>query len=130
MQSTLLANLCWLLHILFVLWVVIVPFTNNEPMLVLHLMIMPFLWFHWVLADDTCALTLMERHLRGVSSNESFFHNLVSPVYKIQDKDLRATSWIVSVVLWLITFSKVMRRPQMIRDVFTGRPPTGQGRTR
>lgn len=128
MQSTVLANLCWLLHIMFVLWVVITPFTHNEPMLVLHLMVMPFLWFHWVLADDTCALTLMERHLRGVPSDESFFHNLVSPVYKIRDKDLRAASWIASVVLWLITLSKVLQRPQMIRDVFTGRPGPGRAR--
>jgi hypothetical protein len=121
MQSVFLANVCWLLHILFVMWIVIVPFTQNEPMLVLHLMIMPFLWFHWILNDDTCALTLMERHLRGVSSEDSFFHNLVSPMYKIQDNDIRKGAWVISIILWMITLSKVMQRPAMIRDVFLGR---------
>ena len=121
MQSTMLANVCWLLHMLFVLWVIVVPFTNNEPMLVLHLIVMPFLWFHWWMNDDTCALTLMERHLRGVPSEESFFHNLVSPVYKIKDKDIQVASWWLSVLLWLVTVSKVLKRPQMIKDVFTGR---------
>ena len=120
MQSTLLANVCWAIHLLFVAWSVVVPFTNNEPMLVLHLFVMPFLWFHWLLNDDTCALTLMERHLRGVSSDDSFFHALVSPVYKIQDKDVRSVSWLLSVVLWLITLSKVMQRPAMIKEVFFG----------
>ncbi len=120
MQSPLLANLVWLLHMLFLVWVVVVPFTNNEPMLVLHLIVMPFLWFHWWLNDDTCALTLMEQHLRGVSSEQSFFHALVSPVYKIQDGDVRALSWVFSVVLWLVTLSKVMNRPAMIREVFFG----------
>lgn len=120
MRSQFLANVCWLLHVLFSLWVVITPFTNNEPMLVLHLFIMPFLWFHWALHDDTCALTLAERYLRGVEAKESFFHNLVSPVYKIQDEQMRSFSWTVSVVLWLITLYKVTRRPGMIKDVFLG----------
>jgi hypothetical protein len=123
MTSTLLANVCWALHLLFVAWVVAVPFTNNEPMLVLHLFVVPFLWFHWLLNDDTCALTLMERHLRGVSAEDSFFHALVSPVYKIQDGDVRAVSKAASAALWLITLSKVMRRPAMIKDVFLGRAP-------
>lgn len=121
MQSPLLANVCWVLHVMFLLWVVVTPFTNNEPMLVLHLMVMPFLWFHWWLNDDTCALTLMEQHLRGVQQEESFFHSLVSPVYKIRDGDMRTVSWIASVVLWLITLSKVMRRPAMVREVFLGK---------
>lgn len=120
MRSTLLANVCWLLHVLFVLWVVITPFTSNEPMLVLHMFIMPFLWFHWAMNDDTCALTLAERYLRGVDSQESFFHNLVSPVYKIQDDQVRSASWVISLVLWLITVFKVMQRPAMIKDVFLG----------
>lgn len=124
MQSTFLANVCWVLHILFVLWVLAVPFTDNEPMLVLHLMVMPFLWLHWAVNDDTCALTLAERHLRGVGSEESFFHNLVSPVYKIRDDDLRVVCWWFSVGLWLVTLSKVLRRPAMIREVFTGRART------
>jgi len=120
MQSEFLANVVWVLHLAFVAWMIIVPFTNNEPMLVLHLMIVPFLWMHWALNDDTCALTLAERHLRGVSSNESFFHNLVSPVYKIRDEDVRSVSWLVSVALWGLTLSKVLKRPSMVRDVFTG----------
>ncbi len=123
MRSTFLANVCWVLHVLFVLWVLVTPFTDNEPMLVLHLMVMPFLWLHWAVNDDTCALTLAERHLRGVSANDSFFHNLVSPVYKIRDQDLRVVCWWFSVGLWLVTLSKVLRRPAMIRDVFTGRRP-------
>lgn len=121
MSSTWLANVVWLLHLMFCLWVVIVPFTNNEPMLVLHLVVMPFLWIHWLMNDDTCALTLMERHLRGVPSEESFFHKLVSPVYKIRDNDMRVLSWVISVGLWLVTLWKVQQRPGMVADVFLGR---------
>ncbi len=122
MPNAFLANVCWVLHIAFVLWVLIVPFTNNEPMLVLHLIVLPFLWFHWWVNDDTCALTLAERSLRGVPSEESFFHNLVSPVYKIRDSDMRTASWAISILLWLVTLAKVLQRPAMIREVFLGQP--------
>ena len=117
MASELMANIVFVLHILFVLWALIVPFTNNEPMLVLHMITMPFLWLHWWIHDDTCALTLAERYLRGVECKESFFHNLVSPVYKIEDQDVRQVSWWLSIILWLVTMSKVMARPAMIKEV-------------
>lgn len=117
------ANLIWLLHILLVVWLVVTPFTQNEPMLVLHLIMVPFLWFHWILNDDTCALTLIEQKLRGIDPSEcsekSFFFNLVSPVYKIQDDAVRKISWVLSIALWLVTLSKVMKRPSMIKDIFT-----------
>jgi hypothetical protein len=126
MLSSVLATLIWVLHMLFVLWVVITPFTNNEPLLVLHLMVMPFIWFHWLVNDDTCALTIMERQLRGVHSNDSFFHNLVSPIYKIEDNDIRAASWIISIALWLITLTKVLQRPGIVRRVFLAQKPPSQ----
>ena len=117
------ANLIWVLHILLVIWLVVTPFTQNEPMLVLHLIMVPFLWFHWILNDDTCALTLIEQKLRGIDPSEcaekSFFFNLVSPVYKIQDDAVRKISWVLSIALWLVTLSKVMKRPSMIKDIFT-----------
>lgn len=117
MRSELLANICWLLHVLFVLWVVITPFTNNKPMLVLHLIVMPFLWLHWMLNNDTCALTVAERYLRGVDKSESFFHNLVSPIYVIQDEELRGFCWLCSFVLWLITLTKVVEDPSVVMAV-------------
>lgn len=121
MQSAFLANVVWLLHAVFLVWIMVAPFTGSEPMLVLHLVVVPFLWFHWWMNDDTCALTMVERQLRGVQSEDSFFHNLVSPVYKIRDKDARVVSWVISLLLWLVTVSKVMKRPAMIKDVFTGK---------
>lgn len=117
MLSQALANIVWCLHILFIVWMVVVPFTNNEPMLVLHAVVVPFLWLHWAMSEDTCALTVAERWLRGVEKSESFFHNLMSPIYVIQDDDVRKWSWVASIVLWLVTMSKVMKKPHIFKDV-------------
>jgi hypothetical protein len=50
--------------------------------------------------------------------SESFFYNLVSPVYKIRDEEIRVAAWWASIALWFVTLSKVLHRPQMIKDVF------------
>lgn len=120
-MNALLANLVKLLHVLFIAWVVITPFTHSKPLLVLHLIIVPFLWLHWAVNDDTCALTILECKLRGVDSSRSFFHRLVSPVYKISNADAKSMAWAASVVLWLLTARKVMAHPGVVQEVLLGR---------
>lgn len=101
------ARIVTALHWLFVAFVVAAPFTSHRGLLVLHATVVPFLWLHWVLNDDTCALTEFEKHLRGVSNDRSFFYALVSPVYKIGDGWVRAACWAATAALWGVTLSKV-----------------------
>ena len=114
-----LANLIWVLHIVFILWFVITPFTNNKPMLALHFVGGASLFVHWALGQDTCALTLIEQKLRGVECQDSFFFNLVSPIYKISDEELRPFVWVVSLALWGITVSKIIKDPSILTSTFT-----------
>jgi len=121
------ANIIFIIHILVVAFFVVTPFLPIEtygPLLVLHAISTVFIWFHWWLNDDTCALTVMEAQMRGMTledakSGKSFFHNIVSPIYKIEDDDLREISWGVSFILWLITMAKLTNRPEVIKELFT-----------
>lgn len=95
------------LHCVLVLFMVWAPFSRNRHALVAHLLLTPFLWLHWLANDDTCALTMLEKQLRGVSDSHSFFYKLVSPVYKVRDADVRVACWVASVALWLVTVAQV-----------------------
>lgn len=113
MSNALLANLIWVLHVLFVCFVVLTPFTDQEELLTLHAFIIPFMCFHWVLADDTCFLTLVEQQLRGVSSDKSFFHTLISPIYKpveFNDPLVRQGVWVTTLILWALSVRKLRKR--------------------
>ena len=135
LASGVMANIIWVLHMLLIVWLVYTPlFSTMEPMLVLHLFMVPFIAFHWILHDDTCALTLIEQKLRGLDPMEckdkSFFFNLVSPVYKIENETVSKVAWVAAVLLWLITVHRVMKRPAMVPDMFVnakrafcGEPP-------
>ncbi len=97
----------WALHLAFVAFMMWAPFSRNRIALLTHLVVTPFLWVHWLLNADTCALTVLERYLRGVDASDSFFHALVGPVYKIPDAGVRALAWIGSVALWIRTARQV-----------------------
>lgn len=95
------------LHLCFVAFVAVTPFTDHRGLLVLHALVVPFLWLHWVLNDDTCALSVLENRLRGVSVDQTFVHALVSPVYKIRGSTTRLACWAASLALWGATLRKV-----------------------
>lgn len=114
------ADIIYIIHMAFIAWYMITPFTNNVPMLVLHFFTGPFLMFHWIVNRDECSLTLLEMKLRGIEKcNESFFWNVVSPIYKPRtDETGRQIIWVAAIVFWLVTVSKVLRHPGMIGEVF------------
>jgi len=81
-----LANLVWVLHLLLVCFLVIVPFVSTDKyILSIHVVLSVGILFHWMLSDDTCALTILECKLRGVENTQSFVHSVVSPVYMFKD---------------------------------------------
>lgn len=113
-----LASVIAVLHLAFIVWVVVAPFTNSPAMLVLHAITMPFLWVHWALNADGCFLTLVEKKLRGVSDDKSFFYNLVSPIYLLKgvtDGDVRQAVMYASVLLWCISVNKLATHPEYVR---------------
>ena len=120
--NTFLANLIYVLHIAFIVWFIITPFTQNEPMIVLHLMIAPLLMLHWILSDDSCCLWLAECKLRKLDhKEESFFYNLIAPFYKINDisdSTVKSGVWVFTLILWLVSLFKVFRDPGMLKRPF------------
>lgn len=116
------ALLIRLLHYLFILFYVVAPLTNNDSLLLLHLMTGPLLWVHWYALSDECSLTLLECWCRGIpydERQESFFFNLVNPIYKFEsDASVRKLVWMVSIALWLVTLAKVVNDPGILTRTF------------
>lgn len=122
------------LHILFILFYVLIPFVPMnvmEELHILHLATGPLLFVHWWLNSDECCLTQMECAITGKPKGDSFFYNLVSPIYhQADDCDIRRMVWIVAILLWLITVAKFIRQPESlktfwrrVKDVMSGRAP-------
>ena len=72
-MNLLLANLVHLLHLLFIGFVVGVPLTNDQPLLLLHAVMVPFICAHWVMNDDACILTVLEQSYEAPAAMKASF---------------------------------------------------------
>ena len=96
------------IHIIFILWMIWAPFSKHDESLVMHAIVAPFLMIHWMTGNSQCALTLLEKHLRGLEDDtQSFIHSIVAPVYVISDESLKTWVFASTIVLWFISLSRI-----------------------
>ena len=88
MDNKLSAELISILHFLLFCFLIYAPFAKDKRYTAMFLLIVPFLFWHWSINDDTCALTEIEYRLRNIEKKESFFHKLISPVYKMEESQV------------------------------------------
>ena len=100
-----------LIHILYILFIVITPFTNYNYMLLLHCIVVPFMMLHWVVNDNTCVLTMIEKkmrfHVYGTVplNNECYMSRLIEPVYDFKKnyQTFSVSIYAIVIMLWLIS---------------------------
>ena len=105
------------LHALLVLFLVIIPFTNITPLIFLHSVIIPFIILHWILNNNTCALTLAEFKIREyinggpVDRSQCFMARLMDPVYdfKKNNHSRRHFLYFSMLFLWSISCYKLYK---------------------
>ena len=96
------------IHLSFVIWVLITPFTNDKSVLQLYTLFIPFLFLHWTLNDDTCILTVIEKAVSDKKHNsDTFTGRIVGPIYKLDDSAMSQINKIVSFGLWLFTMFRL-----------------------
>jgi hypothetical protein len=96
-----------LIHCMIVALMLFVPFSNNKTLLAYYIIYVPFIVAHWILNDDTCALTLLECYFSGKSKEESFTGRLVGPLYKVTNNHI----YIITFVLYMIAVVRLGRNP-------------------
>ena len=53
-----------IIHIIIIILVLTIPFTNSNYLLCLYIITIPFIILHWILNDNTCCLTIAEKYFR------------------------------------------------------------------
>jgi hypothetical protein len=108
------------IHILFILFVIVIPFTNNNYFLLLHAIIVPFVMLHWILNDNTCILTIIEKNMReqlyGVvpDKEECFTCQLIEPIYDFKNnyESMSTAIYLITIGLWFISVYKLYSKWQ------------------
>lgn len=102
-----------LIHLIIVLFVIIVPFTNSPYFLMLHAIFVPFLWLHWLTNNDTCCLTMLEKYIRGTKTKEEeeecFTCRLINPIFNFKKNNIDSSKmiYILTISMWIITIVRL-----------------------
>ena len=80
----------------------IVPFMKNRQNLEFYSILVPFIFFHWSINDDTCALTQMEMVMTGNKKEETFFGRIMGPIYIMDDTDANNLLKTLLFSLWML----------------------------
>lgn len=80
----------------------IVPFMKNRQNLEFYSILVPFIFFHWSINDDTCALTQIEMVMTGNKKEETFFGRIMGPIYIMDDTDANNLLKTLLFSLWML----------------------------
>ena len=109
-------NIIFWIHLVFLIAILVIPFTNDRRNLEFYSILIPFLFYHWSVNDDTCALTQAEMYVTGQQKEETFMHRVVSPVYKMDDTDANNLTKTVFFALWAVVQYRLGRFDMFIND--------------
>lgn len=107
-----------IIHIIVVSFIIITPFSNSNYFLLFHVIIVPFIVFHWVVNNNTCALTLAEQYIRKriygsiCNTSETFIGKIIEPIYDFKSNcsDLSDIIYIGTFLLWAISLMKLVAK--------------------
>jgi len=110
-------NIIFFMHVVFLLAILIVPFTNNRKNLEFYSMLIPFLFYHWSVNDDTCALTQAEMFMTGKHKDETFMGRLVGPIYKMEDNEVNKLTKTLFFALWAFVQYRLGHFKEFTKDL-------------
>lgn len=98
------ATIIKIIHLLIIAFITITPFTNIPFLLERHIILVPFLWLHWITNNDTCSLTVLESYITDTKVTDTFIHKIIGPVYNISNTEI----YICTFFLLCISYYKMM----------------------
>lgn len=107
--NIILANIVNVIHLAMILFGVIGPFTNNRTVLKLSLQLIIFVLFHWITKFGKCQLTELEARLRGQPRDQGYIYKILQPIINVREHHLNYVIYIVTVILGMIAYNKLMR---------------------
>jgi hypothetical protein len=102
-------------HILFVLFVFLVPFFGTNMLLLMHFIVVPFVILHWITNQNQCSLTIIERKIRKEiygeepNPNDCIAYNIITPIYDFNKNysNMSFAIYLITIFLWLCTAYKI-----------------------
>ncbi len=97
------ANVIYYSHLIIMIAGFSIPFVGNSYWLRTYSLLIPFLFLHWSMNDDTCAFTAAEQMLRGEKDkHKTFIGQVMKGIYILPDEDWSKILKMVYFSLWVL----------------------------
>lgn len=104
-----------IIHIIVIIFVLCVPFSNSNYLLLVHIVVVPFIMLHWILNNNTCCLTIAEKYIRQelsqtkINEEDCFTYKLIAPIYDFNKnyKNFDTFIYILTLSTWLISIYNI-----------------------
>lgn len=103
-----LATIIRIIHLMIIAFILVAPFSNLAPLIILNITGCLSLLVHWHANNDICCLSLLEAKLRGIDYTQGFLHQFVSPVYKITDAQISKIAFYVVIISMLLSIYNLL----------------------
>ena len=103
-------NIFFIFHLYLFVLAIIIPFIGNQKYLEFYSLLIPFLMFHWIMNNDTCVLTIIERWFIP-SEQQTFSERLIGPIYNLSNEAIK----VILFTLWIF----VQYRTGHLKNLFT-----------
>ena len=104
-----LSRIIYYIHIMILLVGILIPFIGNRKQLEAFSFIIPVLFFHWAMNDDTCFLTKVEEYLTEQPKERTFVGRVVGPIYNMSDDVIGKLIKSILFSLWIFVQYKLGR---------------------
>lgn len=109
------SNAIFVIHLLMLVAAVVIPIFFKDPRwLELYSLFIPFVFFHWIMNDDTCCLTQMEMYFTGEEKSKTFMARVLDPVYNVDDDTAGKLIKLSAFTLWLLVQYRLGRIHRII----------------
>lgn len=100
-----------IIHLIVIIFVLATPFSNSNYLLLLHIVIVPFIMLHWLLNNNTCCLTVVEKYIRQktisnkINEKDCFTYQIIAPIYDFSKNHETFSTfiYILTISVWLIS---------------------------
>lgn len=107
-----------IIHLIVIIFVLAAPFSNSNYLILLHIIIVPFIMLHWLLNNNTCCLTVVEKFIRQktigteVKQEDCFTYQLIAPIYDFSKnhESFSIFIYILTTCVWLISVYNISHK--------------------
>ena len=96
-------NIIFFIHLIILIVGILIPLLGNNIQLRAYSIALVIVFFHWMMNDDTCALTMLESKLTGKETSKTFTGRIISPIFKLDDNEAKILIKTLFFILWLLT---------------------------